>query len=424
MMLLLIAGVPVSVCLGTAGFVGLLAGFGWDTAISQLYSLPYYVTAQYVFSTIPLFVLMGNLAATSGMARQLYDAADKWFGHLRGGLYLSTIASSAAFGAVSGSSVVNTTVFTRIALPEMLRLGYSKKLSVACIASVGTLDAMIPPSTVMVLYGLICEVSIGKLFMAGIVPGILSVVGFLTLVWVMVYLRPELAPARRDPAPIRARFQALLEMGSVLVLFVLLMSGIYFGFFAASAAGAFGAFAIMLFLLFRRKLSVKGLRDSLQDAVLVTAMLFLIIIGGLLFSRMLLMSGVVSGLVDQVIALQLTPLMLLLLIAVIYFGLGIVMEEISMMLVTLPIIFPITQAAGIDPLWFGIIIVQLIQIAMITPPVGLTLFAAASAARGLATMDDIFRGILPFVALSTAILAVLVAFPQITLWLPNHMMGK
>jgi tripartite ATP-independent transporter DctM subunit len=424
MLLLLLAGVPVGLSLGTAGFAGLILGFGWDTAISQVYSLPYHVTAQYVFTTIPMFVLMGNLAASSGMARELYEAADRWFGHMRGGLYISTIAASAAFGAASGSSVVNTTVFTRIALPEMLRLGYSKRMSIGCIASVGTLDAMIPPSIVMVIYGIICEVSVGKLFMAGMIPGLLSVLGFVILVRFMVHFRPALAPAGRSAAPWGERLRALLQMGSVILLFGILMGGIYFGFFAASAAGAFGAFATVVLLLCRRKLTAKGLLESLQDAALITAMLFVIIIGGLLFSRMLLLTGVVSGLVDAVKALQLGPVGVVVLFSVVYLVLGVVMEEVSMMVVTLPFVFPIIQSVGIDPIWFGIIVVQLIQIAMITPPIGLTLFAAASAARGLATMEDIFRGVTPFVFLSIAIWAVLVAFPQLSLWLPNSMIGK
>jgi C4-dicarboxylate transporter DctM subunit len=424
MLALLLAGVPVGLALGLAGFAGLVIGFGWEVAISQLYNLPYHVTAQYVFTTIPMFVLMGNLVANSGMARELYEAADKWFGHMRGGLYLSTIASSAAFGAASGSSVVNTTVFTRIALPEMLRLGYSKRMSIGCIASVGTLDAMIPPSIVMVLYGIICEVSVGKLFIAGMIPGLLSVLGFVILVHGMVLFRPELAPARRTAAPWGERLRALLQMSTVLVLFGILMGGIYFGFFAASAAGAFGAFATMVLVLCRRTLNSKGLLESLQDAALITAMLFVIIIGGLLFSRMLLLTGVVPSLVDAVKALQLGPLGVVLLFSAVYFVLGIVMEEVSMMLVTLPFVFPIVQSVGIDPIWFGIILVQLIQIAMITPPIGLTLFAAAAAARGLASMEDVFRGVVPFVLLSLAIWMVLVAFPEISLWLPNSMVGR
>jgi C4-dicarboxylate transporter, DctM subunit len=208
------------------------------------------------------------------------------------------------------------------------------------------------------------------------------------------------------------------------VLFGVLMGGIYFGYFAASAAGAFGAFATILLLAFRRKLTRRALLDALQDAALITAMLFVIIIGGLLFSRMLLLTGMVNSMVEMVKGMGLGPLGVLTLLSFIYFVLGIVMEEVSMMVVTLPFVFPIIQAVGIDPVWFGIIIVQLIQIAMITPPIGLTLVAAASAARGLATMEDIFRGVTPFVLLSIGIWALLVLFPQITLWLPNSMWAR
>lgn len=424
MLLMLAIGIPIGISLGVSGFAGLMAGFGWDTAISQLYSLPYHVTAQYVFAAIPLFILMGNLAVTSGMARDLYEAADRWLGHLHGGLYISTIAASATFGAASGSTVVNATVFTRIALPEMLRLGYSKRLSIACIASVGTLDAMIPPSVVMIIYAIICEVSVGKLFIAGLLPGLISVIAFVFLIQFLCHFWPELGPVREKAASWGERLHALSRPGPVLLVFGVLMAGIYFGFFAASAAGAVGAFAMLLLVLIRRKLTWPGLMHSLQDAALITTMLFVIIIGGLLFSRMLLLTGVVTGLVDAVKAMHMSPLGIVLLFSLVYMVLGVVMDEISMMVVTLPFVFPIIKAAGIDPIWFGIIMVQLVQIAMITPPLGFTLFAAVGASGGVATMDDITRGILPFVLLSLAIWALLVAFPQISLWLPQTMSGK
>jgi TRAP-type C4-dicarboxylate transport system permease large subunit len=251
----------------------------------------------------------------------------------------------------------------------------------------------------------------------------MSVACFVLLVQFMCWLKPELAPQRRAAVPFAERLRALPQLASVALLFGALMGGIYFGFFAASAAGAFGAFATIVLLAFRRKLSGRGLLEALQDAALVTAMLFVIIVGGLLFSRMLLLTGVVHSMVDLVKGMGLGPLGVLALLSLVYFVLGIVMEEVSMMVVTLPFVFPIIQAVGIDPVWFGIIVVQLIQIAMITPPIGLTLFAAASAARGMATIEDIYRGVVPFVLLSIGIWALLVAFPQITLWLPNSMWG-
>jgi C4-dicarboxylate transporter DctM subunit len=424
MLVLLALGVPVGVSLGISGFAGLLLTTGWDAALSQVYNLPYNTTAQYVFAVVPLFILMGNLAVTAGIARELYEAADKLFGRLPGGLYITTIGGSTAFGALSGSSIVNSTVFTRIALPEMIRRGYSKSFSAACIASVGTLDAMIPPSIVMVIYGIICEVSIGKLFMAGIIPGLMAAGMYVVFVWLMVYLKPSLAPARRDPVGWGEKLRALSGVWIVIVVFFIMMGGLYLGVFAPSAAGAVGAFSMLAVVLLRRKLTAKGLWEALESAALVTAMLFVIIIGGMLFSRMLLFSGFVTTLVDLVRAINLSPLALLLMLSLMYIILGTFLDAVSMMVVTLPFVYPIVIATNIDPIWFGIIVVQLVEIGAITPPVGLNLFATVSAGGGLVNMTDLIRGILPFVILNLFILAIIIAFPQLALWLPATMLGS
>lgn len=424
MLVMLALGVPVGISLGVSGVTGLVLTAGWHGAFVQLQNLPYHIASGYMFAVVPTFVLMGNLVTNSGMARELYNAADKWIGHLPGGLYLTTITASTAFGAVSGSTVVNSTVFTRIALPEMIRLGYSKRFASACIASVGTLDAMIPPSIAMVIYGIICEQSVGKLFMAGIVPGILSALAYFALVMVMCYLKPALAPVREEPAPWGERFRSLRGIWATLTLFLLVMAGIYFGIFPPSGAGAIGALATLMIVLGRRKLSAKGLWDALDDAVMVTAMLFVIIIGGMFFSRMLLLTGIVTGLVNVVQSLELGATNLIILFSVMYLILGCFMDAVSMMVVTLPFVFPIAKAANIEPIWFGILVTQLVEIGQITPPIGLNLFATVAAADGLVTMDDLIKGILPFVILSLAIWAVLVWIPQLSLWLPNTMMGK
>ncbi len=424
MLVLLGLGVPVGVALGISGFVGLLLTSGWDAAVSLIYNLPYNTTAQYVFAVVPLFILMGNLAVSGGIAREIYDVADKWIGRWPGGLYLTTIAGSTAFSAISGSTVVNSTVFTRIALPEMLRLGYSKNFSSGCIAAVGTLAAMIPPSIAMVIYGIICEVSIGKLFIAGIVPGILTATVYVIFVMGLVYFRPALAPVRKQSVSWRDRFQALSGIWVVVVIFMLMMAGIYFGFFPPSAAGAVGAFAMLLIVLIRGKLTGKGLWSSLEGAAVVTAMLFVIIIGVMLFSRMLLFSGFFTSVVEFVESLNLNVLGLLLLLSFMYIVLGCIMDAVSMMVVTLPFVFPIIRAVNIDPIWFGIIVVQLVELGAITPPVGFNLFATVSASDGQVTMKNLIQGIIPFVFLNFAVLAVIIAFPQLSLWLPAMMHGK
>ncbi|MFM9882129.1 MAG: TRAP transporter large permease [Burkholderiales bacterium] len=421
MLALLALGIPVGLALGVAGFLGLAYIGGLPLALAQLQSLPYNLANDYAFAVVPTFVFMGNLAMNGGMARELFVAADRWVGHLRGGLYLSTIAGSTAFGAASGSTLVNATVFTRVALPEMLRLGYSKKTASACIASVGTLDAMIPPSVAMVVYGIITEQSIGKLMLAGIIPGILAAFAYCALMITMVRLRPELAPRRLERATWRERFVSLRGTWSILALFFVVMGGIYLGFFSPTASGAAGAFGALVILLLRGRLTIRIVWDSLLNAAVTTAMLFIIIIGGLMFSRMLLMSGALTGVVDWISALGLSKLALITLICAMYIVLGCITDSISMLIVTLPFVFPIVTHAGLDPIWFGIICVQLLEIGAITPPVGLNLYATVSASNGTVSMEEIVEGIVPFVVLNIAILAALVAFPGVVTWLPEQM---
>lgn len=421
MLVLLVAGIPVGLALGLSGFIGLAAIGGLQLALVQLQSLPYSLANDYAFAVVPTFVFMGNLAMNGGLAKELYTAADRWVGHFRGGLYLSTITGSTAFGAASGSTLVNATVFTKVALPEMLRLGYSKKTASACIASVGTLAAMIPPSVAMVVYGILTEQSIGKLMVAGIVPGLVAAMSYCALVMVMVRLRPELAPRRMAPAPWRERWAALGGTWSIVVLFAVVMGGIYLGFFSPTASGAVGAFGALVILALRRRLTPQIVHASLIGAAVTTAMLFIIMIGGLMFSRMLVMSGAITGIVDWVSSLGLSQLMLIVALSVMYVLLGCLTDAISMLIVTLPFVFPIVSKAGIDPIWFGILCVQLLEIGAITPPVGLNLYATVSASNGTVSMDEIIEGILPFVALNLLVFGMLVAFPQLALWLPGQM---
>lgn len=424
MLALLIAGIPVGLALGVAGFAGLMYIGGSSLALAQLQSLPYSLANDYAFAVIPTFVLMGNLAMKGGMAKELYDAADRWLGHLKGGLYLSTIAGSTVFGAASGSTLVNATVFTKLALPEMIKLGYDRKISSACIASVGTLAAMIPPSVAMVIYGIVTEQSIGKLLVAGIIPGVLSAVLYCALIVGMVKVKPSLAPQRLQRAHWRERFSSLQGIWSISLLFVLVMGGIYFGFFSPSASGAAGAFGAIVILLIQRRLTWPILTDSLKGAAVTTAMLFIIIIGGLLFSRMLVMSGAITAVVDWISLSGMNKFTLIFALCLMYIVLGCLTDAISMLVVTLPFVFPIIQKAGLDPIWFGILCVQFLEIGAITPPVGLNLYATVSASNGTISMQDIIEGIWPFVLLNFAILALLVAFPELSLYLPSLMEAK
>ena len=421
MFALLAVGVPVAIALGAAGFAGLALIGGWSLAFSQIQAVPFNITANYEFAVVPTFIFMGNLAMAGGMARELYDAADKWLGHYSGGQFLTTIVGSTSFAAASGSTLANATVFTRIALPEMIRLGYSKGVACACIAAAGTLAAMIPPSVAMVVYGIITEQSIGKLMIAGIVPGIISAFGYCILVIIMVRLRPHIAPRKNEPATWRDAIIALRGTWAIGLLFLLIMGGIYAGYFSPSAAGAVGAFGALAILALRRRLSLKSLNEAIMSSALTSAMLFIIIIGGMIFSRMLVMSGVVGGAVEMVGGWNLSPVMLTVCLSVLYIILGCFIDALSMLLVTLPFVFPIVQGAHLDPIWFGILVVQFLEIGAITPPVGLNLFAVVSAADGVVTIEDIMRGIMPFILLNFILLGLFIAFPALVVWLPAHM---
>lgn len=421
MLLLMALGVPVAIALGIAGLAGLYLIGGQALAIGQLYSVSYSVVANYAFAVLPTFLFMGNLAMASGMASELYNAADRWLGHLRGGLYLATISGATGFAAISGSPLVNATVFTRLSLPEMLKLGYSKSLSGACIASAGTLAALIPPSVGMVVYGILTEQSIGKLMIAGIVPGIITAIGYCVMVSVMVRINPSLAPADRPKAPRAERWRALGSTWSIILLFLFIMTGIYGGFFSPSAAGAAGAFGALVIVAARRRLTMGMLGETMMRSAETTAMLFIIIIGGMIYSRMLVLSGFVTGVVDFTEALNLTPTMLLLIIAAMYIVLGCFMEGLSLQLVTIPFVYPIIVAAGIDPIFFGILVIVIIEIGAITPPVGLNLFATVGASEGALRIEDIVRGILPFVLFNVVLLTIFILVPELVLWVPNNM---
>lgn len=424
MLVLLAMGVPVAVCLGLAGFGGLYFVGGLTFAVIQLESLPYQLTSSYSFSVLPMFLFMGNLAMNGGMAQELYTAANRLIGHFRGGLYLATIAGSASFSAISGSTVVNATVFTRISLPEMLRFGYSRSVAGASIASAGTLAAMIPPSVTMVIYGIITEQSIGALMIAGIIPGFATALGYAFLIMILVRIDPTIAPQDYERSSWRERWSSIGQTWSIVLLFAFIMGGIYGGYFSPSAAGAAGSFGAMVILAARRRLTWDVLSRSFIDAAVTSAMLFLIVIGGLIYSRMLVLSGVITEVVDFTIGLELSPILLLIVLSLVYIALGCLIDTLSMLLLTLPFVFPVIDAAGIDPIYFGILVVVFIELGAITPPIGMNLFATVAAADGKLTIEQIIRGITPFILVNVVLLVLFLAFPGLITWLPQQMMTR
>jgi C4-dicarboxylate transporter DctM subunit len=418
----LFLGIPVAAAMGVLGVGGMIVAVGTSFAFGQLRTLPYAVVSNYEYAVLPMFVLMGTIIGSSGMTERLFQAAEAWLRRLRGGLYMAVIVGSAMFAAVNGSTVVSAVLFTRIAYPEMLRYGYPRSLSIGSICATGSFAAMIPPSITMVLYAIICEQSVGQLLIAGIIPGILTAAIYLIGVAIMVRIRPDLAPPIRDAASLEQRMKALRATWPVLVLIVLMMGGIYGGFFTPTLGGAVGAAGAFLIALGRAKGRIKGwLPQSLSEAASISCLIFTILLGGLLFSRLVVVTGVVDSFVGLIASFSDSPLSFMIVVAIFYLIIGCFIDTTSMMIVTLPFVFPAVIHYHIDPIWFGIVLVKLVEIAVITPPVGLNLFAVMSVVDKETTWRHLVIGVTPFIGLEIIVLGLLIAYPELATWLPRQM---
>ncbi|MBN1631993.1 MAG: TRAP transporter large permease [Thermoleophilia bacterium] len=418
---LLFTGVPVGVALAVVGFVGFGVISGFDSALGLLKIVPYSTFADYGLTVIPLFILMGNFAYHSGMSGDLYGTARAWFGRVRGGLAMSTVAACAAFGAVCGSSTATAATMGKIALPEMKKHGYDDRLSTGTLAAGGTLGILIPPSVIMIIYGVLTSNSIGRLFLAGFLPGILQALFYIVVVGAICLIFKERGPAGQKMS-IWSKIKSLRHSWAVLILFALVIGGIYFGLFTpieAAGVGAFGAFAIALL---RRKLTWVGFKNSLTDSVQTSAMIFIIMLGANIFGYFLAVTRLPQALSDSLLGMDVSRYWILLIIMIIYVVLGMFMDSMAMILVTLPIFYPVIQELGFHPIWFGIIVVRVAEIGLITPPVGMNLYVIQGIADKV-PMGTVFRGATPFVMADLVHVAVLVAFPVIATFLPDFMMG-
>ena len=417
-------GVPVAVSMGVVGICGMYFGAGELFVIGQLRSLPFATVNSYGLAVLPLFVLMGVLAEASGITTEVFRTADLWLRRLKGGLYQAVIVGSAAFAAISGSTTVNALVFSRIAFPKMVGLGYSKSLSLGAIAGAGSFAAMIPPSITMVIYSIMTEQSVGQLLIAGLIPGVVTALVYLAGINLLVRIDPTLAPDITEKVGWGERWRALGRVWPIVILILLVMGGIYTGVFPPSAAGAAGAFGAFLFAVARMR-GVRGwLVGALQDAAFMSCIMFMILVGGLILSRMLVVTGVIDHLVVAITSVADTPLKFMILASVLYIILGCFLDTTSMMVVTLPFLFPAVVALDIDPIWFGIVLVKLIEISVITPPVGFNLFAVMSAVRGQATFGQVYKGVIPFIVFDLMVLVLLIMYPELATWLPETMIER
>lgn len=421
LLLCLTLGVHIGVALGLAGFLGIYLTVGADAALAQISTIPFSTTNSFTLAVIPLFILMGSFATVAAITTDLFRAAYVWFGNLRGGLAMATVLSSAAFGAASGSTIVNAAVFTKMAMPEMTRFGYDVRLSAGCIAAAGTLAALIPPSILMVVYAVITEQSIGKLLIAGIVPGILTALIYCGGIYAMARLRPDIAPRAHLTFSWAERFKALNGVYGIIFLFVLVIGGIYGGYFPATYAGAVGAFGAFIIALGKRRLGMGSLVEVLKEAAVTTSVIFIIVIGGIIFSRFLTYSGLVTIISGALLELETGKYLYLAGFILLFLVLGCFVEPIAIMVMTLPIMFPVMKDAGFDPILLGVIAVKLAEIGVLTPPVGLNVFVVKSASPVPVTLGQAFTGVTPFILLDFLSLGLYVAFPELVLWLPNLM---
>jgi len=416
--LLIALRVPVAIAMGVVGALGYGLVNGWSTLGFVLGRAPFESVFPISLTVVPLFVMMGVFSAYGGLSSSLYRLVSALIGHLKGGLAMATVGACAVFGAVCGSAIATAATMGRVAMPEMRRAGYDDRLASATIAAGGTLGVMIPPSILFVLYGLMTEQSIGKLFAAGVLPGIAGTLLYMAAIRYTTWRHPAQGPAapRADAA---ARRKALLEVWPVVLLFGVVLGGMYMGFFSpteAAGVGAFGAIAISLLL---GRMDRRGFFAALRDTALTTGMIFMILIGAGIFNYFIDSTGLTDKLIAAVKATGFSPWTVMFLLMAMYFVLGALMDELAMMLLTVGPVFKLIVALGFDPIWFGVMLVTVCEIGMILPPVGINLFVIQSVA-GLPLLT-IVRGIAPFVAADTVRLLLIAAVPALATWLPGRM---
>ncbi|MEM6438389.1 MAG: TRAP transporter large permease [Pseudomonadota bacterium] len=424
---LVLARVPIAFAMGLVGFIGFWEERNFRAAISMVARLLIDTAQDYGLSVVPLFIRMGLFVNKGGLSRELYQLSYAFLGHLRGGLAMATILACGLFSAICGSSLATAATMSKVAMPEMRRFGYDDRLSTASIAAGGTLGILIPPSVILVIYGLLTETSIGKLFIAGVIPGVIGILFYLGAVAFTVARTPEAGPAG-ERTPWRQRLKALTVVWAVLLLFFLVIGGLYGALnfaplnlaFSPTEAAGMGAMGAFLIALFRGTLTLKETFEVLRETAYTTATLFAVLIGAWIFSNFVNLAGLPEALLSFVQVAEIPPWAVMLLILLVYLALGCVFESLSMLLLTVPIFFPLVTSLGFDPVWFGIVVVVVVEISLITPPVGLNVFILKGVVGDVSTAT-IFRGVTPFWVSDLFRLALLVLLPGLVLFLPNQM---
>jgi tripartite ATP-independent transporter DctM subunit len=419
LLILLFMRMPIAVAMGVVGVAGMSLTIGLEAGLSILKTAPFSAIAKYGFSVVPLFILMGNFCFHAGVSKDLYNTVNRWIGHFRGGLAMATVGACAGFAAVSGSSLATAATMGTVALPEMKKYKYSDSLATGAISAGGTLGILIPPSVVLVIYGILTEQSIASLFMAGFIPGILEAIFYMFTISIVCRINPQAGPAG-PKTTLYEKVVSLKDTWPILTLFVIVIGGIYTGVFSPTEAAGIGAFFALVIAIVKRALSPRNFFNSLEDTMKSTAMIFTILIGAMVLGYFMTATQLPFKLANIVSGLDLNRYIIFSLILAVYILLGCVMIPMAMVILTIPIVFPLVTAQGFDPIWFGIITVRIFEIAQITPPVGMNVFVISGVAKDV-SMGTIYRGIVPFLIADICHLILLIAFPQIALFLPSLM---
>ncbi len=417
LLVLLVLGMPIGFSMLLLGFVGFAYLATFSGALHILVNIPFTLISSYDYAVIPLFIFMAALCNSTGLGQSLFRMAHTWLGRIPGGLSIATIGTCAVFGAASASSIATTATIGTVALPEMRRYNYDPGLSVGCVAAGGTLGIIIPPSGMLMIYGILAGQDIGKLFIAGIIPGIVLSIMFLIMIAVRVRLKPSLAPLGPKTS-LGDKFRSVLDSFEMLILIAVVIVGLLIGWFTPTEAGAAGAFGALILSLLRRRLNWPAFKNAAIDTVRTGGMIFTILMGALVFTAFLAVTTIPMEIAQWVSGLGLPSMVVMILILIMYLLLGTFLEEMAMILLTLPIFFPLIVSLGFDPIWFGIIIVLVVIMGMISPPVGITMFVVKGIAPDI-PMGTIYRGVLPFWFVTILFTAFLLAFPQLALWLPS-----
>lgn len=420
LIILIFARMHIGISMALVGFLGFAYIVGLEPALGVLRTVPYSTLSSQNLSVIPLFILMGAFAFTAGISEDLYRAVHKWLGHFRGGLAMATVAACACFAAISGSSLATAATLGKVAMPEMKKYKYDSALATGAIAAGGSIGILIPPSVILIIYGIITEQSIGKLFLAGFIPGLLEAVFYIITIIIITRINPALGP-RGPRASMNERMLSLFKVWEVLVLFVVVIGGIYLGVFTPTEAAGVGAFGTFCFVIYRKKLTWESFKSSLLQTTKTTGMLFMVVMGAMILGYFFSVSRLPFELATWVGGLTVNRYVVLVLILVAVGVLGCLMDSMAIVLLTVPVFYPLVQNLGFDPIWFGILVVRVTEMGLITPPVGLNVYIIHGITR--VPMGTIFKGVIPFLIADILEIMLLIAIPEITLFLPGLMDG-